>query len=160
MPKRKPNALSVLVVDDVLDGLELLREYLTFRGFSVQVARDGAEAIDLARKVKPAIVLMDLSMPGIDGCQAATILKNDPHTRRICVIAVTGRALQTERDAAIAAGCDGVILKPFDITTLADALPHVLDNCAKALNVPGLALPWTQQRSTRPRSAAHAVHGA
>jgi two-component system cell cycle response regulator DivK len=140
MPNRKISPpLSVLVVDDFRDGRELVAEYLTFRGFEVHVACDGAEAIEVARTVQPAIVLMDLSMPGIDGWQAARLLKNDPETQAITIIAVTAHALKRERDAARDAGCDGVICKPFDLTTLADALPRVLKQGATALDVPGLS---------------------
>jgi CheY-like chemotaxis protein len=78
-------------------------------------------------------------MPGIDGWQAARLLKNDPETQAITVIAVTAHALKPERDAARDAGCDGVICKPFDLTTLADALPRVLKQGATALDVPGLS---------------------
>jgi DNA-binding response OmpR family regulator len=62
---------------------------------------------------------------------------------------MTARALQIEQESALAAGCDGVIVKPFDLMILANALPHVLDDCQKTLNVPGLALPWTHNRRTR-----------
>src|SRR5882724_3629762 len=153
LAERHPRALhahsklSVLVVDDFPDGLELVTEYLKFRGFVVLAARGGQQAINLARTIRPHIVLMDLTMPGIDGWQATKILKSDPATAGICVIAMTARALQTEQDSAMAAGCDGVIVKPFNLLTLADALPHVLDDCQKALNVPGLALPWTPRQS-------------
>jgi CheY-like chemotaxis protein len=136
--QNKACLLRVLVVDDFPDGRELLAEYLTFRGFTVHVACDGAAAIEIARRVSPEIVLMDLSMPGIDGWQAARTLKNDPRTSRITVIAVTAHALKPETEAARQAGCDGVICKPFDLTTLADVLPRVLKH-AKALDVPGLA---------------------
>ena len=140
MPSRKPSsALNVLVVDDFDDGRDLVAEYLTFRGFGVLVARSGREAIKIARKAKPQIVLMDLSMPGIDGWRATRILKADPKTKAIRVIAVTAHALKRETDAARDAGCDGVISKPFDITALADALPRVLTHGAKALDVPGLS---------------------
>src|SRR5213596_574456 len=85
MPHSEPSStLSVLVVDDFPDGLELVAEYLAFRGFAVHVAAGGAEAIEIARKVKPEIMLMDLSMPGIDGWKAAKILKTDPDTQAIC----------------------------------------------------------------------------
>jgi CheY-like chemotaxis protein len=155
MPQR---TLSILVVDDYPDGLELVTEYLTFRDFTVHGATSGEEAIAIARKVKPDIVLMDLSMPGINGWQAARILKDDPDTRGICVIAVTAHAMKPQRDAALGAGCDGVILKPFDLATLADALPHLLEDCAKALDVPGLSLPSTSPQSRTRRSAAKAGH--
>ena len=147
----RSSTLSVLVVDDFPDGLELVAEYLTFRGFAVHVARNGEDAIEIARKVKPDIVLMDLSMPGIDGWQAAGALKNDPATQAIIVIAVTAHALKPETDAAREAGCDGVICKPFDLATLADALPRVLKHGAAALDVPGLSLNPTRHPKARHR---------
>ena len=139
-PRNRSHPLSVLVVDDFPDGRELVAEYLAFRGFVVHVACDGEEALVIARKVRPEIVLMDLSMPGIDGWQAARTLKNDPTTQAITVIAVTAHALKPETDAAREAGCDGVICKPFDLATLADALPRVLKHGAAALDVLGLSL--------------------
>jgi len=156
----RSSTLSVLVVDDFPDGLELVAEYLTFRGFAVHVARNGEDAIEIARKVKPDIVLMDLSMPGIDGWQAAKILKTDPDTQAICVIAVTAHALKPERDAARASGCDGVICKPFDLKALADALPRVLTDGAKALDVPGLSLTSTRRAPAKRRRGAAATRHA
>jgi CheY-like chemotaxis protein len=85
----------------------------------VSEATNGADAIKSASDASPEIVLMDLTMPGIDGWQAARALKSDPRTRGITVIAVTAHALQPETDAARAAGCDGVICKPFDLGALA-----------------------------------------
>jgi CheY-like chemotaxis protein len=150
-PRRSP--LNVLVVDDFPDGRELLVEYLTFRGFVTHVACDAAEAIEIARKVRPEIVLMDLRMPGVDGWQATRILKNDPATQGIAVIAVTAHAVTVEVDAARDAGCDGVICKPFDLATLADALPRVLKKGAAALDVLGLS-PTPRRRAKARRRAA------
>jgi len=147
--RSRSHPLNVLVVDDFADGRELVAEYLAFRGFVVHVACDGAEAIVIARKVRPDIVLMDLSMPGIDGWQAARALKNDPATQAIIVIAVTAHALKPETDAAREAGCDGVICKPFDLATLADALPRVLKHGAAALDVLGLSLNPTRHPKAR-----------
>ena len=150
MPQRRSRAtLSVLVVDDFPDGRELVADYLTFRGFSVYSASNGEEAVAIARQRKPKIVLMDLSMPGVDGWQATRMLKADPRTKGICVIAVTAHAMQPEREAAREAGCDGVISKPFDLATLADALPRVLKRGAKALDVPGLSLTSSVRRKAR-----------
>jgi CheY-like chemotaxis protein len=112
---RNPSTLSVLVVDDFADGRELVAEYLAFKGFSVSEATNGADAIDMARNTRPNIVLMDLSMPGIDGWEATRVLKADPRTQAIIIIAVTAHALKGETDAAREAGCDGVICKPFDL---------------------------------------------
>lgn len=138
--RRTPRLPSVLVADDFADGRELVAEYLTFRGFTVHTATDGEQAIQIARSVRPDIVLMDLSMPGIDGWQAARTLKNDPRTRDIIVLAVTAHALRSETEAARSAGCDGIICKPFDITVLGNALPRLRTHGMKVLDVPGLSL--------------------
>jgi CheY-like chemotaxis protein len=116
---------SVLVVDDSSDGREMLVEYLVFRQFPVAEARNGAEALDVARRAQPAIILMDLSMPGVDGWEATRRLKADPLTRSAFIVAVTAHAFPREQEAARAAGCDVVIAKPFDLTVLADALEAV-----------------------------------
>jgi CheY-like chemotaxis protein len=157
--RRSASTLSVLVVDDFPDGLEMVADYLRFRGFDVNVATSGAHAIEVARAVRPDVVLMDLLMPDIDGWQATRTLKTDPRTKGICVIAATAHALRAEIESAMKAGCDGVISKPFDLVALANALPRVRTNCQKALNVPGLALPWTaQQQSRAPSRERHREH--
>lgn len=113
---------SVLVVDDSSDGREMLVEYLAFRQFPVAEAQSGAEAIDVARRIQPDIILMDLSMPGVDGWEATRRLRADPATGSTIIVAVTAHAYPREQDAARAAGCDVVIAKPFDLSALADAL--------------------------------------
>src|SRR3977135_361301 len=157
--RKRARRLKVLVVDDFPDGRELVAEYLTFRGFSVHVACNGAEAIEIARKVRPEIVLMDLSMPGIDGWKAARTLKNDPLTQAVTVIAVTAHALPPETDAAREAGCDGVICKPFDLAALAEALPLMLKIGTAALDVPGLSLNPTRHSKARRRVVHYTARG-
>jgi len=138
--RRTARLPSVLVVDDFTDGRELVVEYLTFRGFTVHSASGGAQALSMIDAVQPDVVLMDLTMPGIDGWQAARILKSKPRTKKIFVIAVTAHALHRETQDARDAGCDGVICKPFDLRALGDVLPRLLTHGAKALDVPGLSL--------------------
>ena len=116
---------SILVVDDSRDGREMLVEYLAFRRFQVAEARNGTEALDVARRVRPDIILMDLSMPGVDGWEATRRLRADPLTQSAIIVAVTAHAFPPEQEAARAAGCDVVIAKPFDLTVLADALEAV-----------------------------------
>ena len=103
----------------------MLVEYLAFRRFQVAEARNGAEALCVARRVQPNIILMDLSMPGVDGWEATRRLKADPFTQSAVIVAVTAHAFPAEQKAARAAGCDVVIVKPFDLTVLADALEAV-----------------------------------
>jgi CheY-like chemotaxis protein len=136
-----PRKILALVVDDFPDGRELVAEYLTFKGFAVLTAATAAEAIDIARRVKPRIILMDLSMPGVDGWDATGVLKGDPATSGIVVIAVTARTMKDDIQRAFKAGCDGVITKPFELAKLADALPRVLKRRgSSAFRIPGVAL--------------------
>jgi two-component system cell cycle response regulator DivK len=129
----------ILVVDDYADSREMVAEYLTFRGFQVLEARDGDEAIALARTMKPQIVLMDLQMPGIDGWEATRILKSDPETCDIAVVALTAHALKREVEAAFHVGCDAVIPKPCDLTALGNALGRMLEIGPRAFEIAGLA---------------------
>jgi two-component system cell cycle response regulator DivK len=102
----------VLVVDDYRDARELYVETLLVAGFRVAEAADGHEAVMQARALLPQVVLMDLSLPGKDGWQATRELKDDPATRHIPVIALTGHSHAAAQAAAAAAGCDAFITKP------------------------------------------------
>ena len=124
---------SVLVVDDFPDGREMVAEYLIFRGFSVLQASTGAEAIELARKHRPRLILMDLGMPGLDGWEATRQLKADPRTKGCVIIALTAHALPSQHATAISAGCDDVIPKPFDLATLADSVDRIVNRNAAPL---------------------------
>ena len=111
MTDPSPNPL-ILVVEDFDDAREMYRDYLEFAGFRVETARDGREAIEKARALQPDLILMDLSLPGIDGWEATRLLKAAPETRQIIIIALSAHALATEGERARAAGCDGFIAKP------------------------------------------------
>lgn len=102
----------VLVVDDFEAGRELCAEYLAFRGYGVATAQDGAEALEKAFDLAPDAILMDLSLPEIDGWEATRRLRADERTRDIRIIALTAHALEAERDRALEAGCDEVVTKP------------------------------------------------
>jgi len=131
---RKP---SILVVDDAEDGREMLAEYLAFRGFQVAEARHGAEAIEVARRVQPNIILMDLSMPVVDGWEATRQLKTDPRTKNIIIIAVTAHAFPPEQESARVAGCDSIIAKPFDLAVLSSGLARVISMGLAAFDAQG-----------------------
>jgi CheY-like chemotaxis protein len=106
---RKP---LVLVVDDFADNREMYSEYLTFSGYEVVEARNGKEAIDAAIQRAPDIIIMDLSLPVMDGWEATRRLKADERTRRIPVVALTGHALAGHSKGARDAGCDSFLAKP------------------------------------------------
>ena len=102
----------ILLVEDFDDAREMYREFLEFSGFRVVTARDGREALDHAREADPDLILMDLSLPGLDGWEATRILKSDAATSHLTIVALSAHALAADGDRARAAGCDGFIAKP------------------------------------------------
>jgi CheY-like chemotaxis protein len=102
----------ILVVDDFEDNREMYAEFLQFSGYRVAEAATGFEALDQAFELRPDLILMDLSLPGIDGWEATRRLKGDDRTRDIPVVALTGHALSGHSKGAKEAGCDAFITKP------------------------------------------------
>jgi CheY-like chemotaxis protein len=145
--------LIVLVVDDSPDGREMVVEYLTFRGFRVFEAQSGTEAVRVARRVRPHVILMDLWMPGVDGWEATRRLKADRLTNGAAIIAVTAHALPPEQESARLAGCDAVVAKPYDLTVLTDTLHRVLSKRLTTFDATGLsttAVPRKKSSKARP----------
>jgi CheY-like chemotaxis protein len=105
---------TVLVVEDNEDNRIILTTYLDHHGWRVVEAADGALGVEAARTELPDIVLMDVSLPTMDGWTATSILKADPTTERIPIIALTAHALATDRRRAVEAGCDSYLAKPID----------------------------------------------
>jgi two-component system, cell cycle response regulator DivK len=108
-PQDKP---LILVVDDYQDAREMYAEYLEFSGFRVAEAKNGAEALEKAFELAPDVILMDLSLPVMDGWEATRRLKADERTRNIPVVALTGHALTGHSTGARDAGCDAFVTKP------------------------------------------------
>jgi two-component system cell cycle response regulator DivK len=102
----------VLVVDDYQDAREMYAEYLQYSGFRVAEAKNGNEAVAQARSLKPDLILMDLSLPGMDGWEATRVLKADEATKKIPIVALTGHALAGASEGARKAGCDSFVTKP------------------------------------------------
>lgn len=117
----------VLVVDDYQDAREMCCEYLTYCGFRVAEARNGVEAIEKASSLLPDLILMDLSLPGMDGWEATRRLKADDRTKMIPVVALTGHALAGHSEGAKAAGCDAFITKPCMPDALVAEVKRMLD---------------------------------
>jgi len=110
--KKKSRKPVVLLVDDYPDAREMYAEYLEFSGFDIVQAGNGVEAIERAHDSHPDVILMDLSLPVMDGWEATRRLKADDQTKTIPVLAVTGHALTGVSNDAKNAGCDGFITKP------------------------------------------------
>jgi two-component system, cell cycle response regulator DivK len=117
----------VLVVDDYQDAREMYSHYLNESGFRTVEARSGAEAVAKARELKPHCILMDLSLPGIDGWEATRQLKADHVTTNIPVVAITGHASELASRDARAAGCVAFVLKPAMADTLVAEVRRALD---------------------------------
>ena len=118
----------VLLVEDNEDNFELVRFLLERAGFSVLAGRNGQEALDMARKELPDLILMDLSLPGIDGWTAAKELKMDPATAHIPLLALTAHTLPGDRKRAMESGFDGYISKPIDVVNFGDSITKILKN--------------------------------
>jgi CheY-like chemotaxis protein len=117
----------VLLVDDYADAREMYSEYLQYSGFDVVEASNGMEALTRAAETDPDIILMDLSLPVMDGWEATRRLKADHRTADIPVVALTGHALAGISDGAKRAGCDAFVTKPCLPEDLVKEIRRVLD---------------------------------
>jgi two-component system, cell cycle response regulator DivK len=138
LAERRRARTLVLLVDDLEDQRDLYRQYLEFAGYEVVVARDGFEGIDCALKVSPDVVVMDLSMPGLDGFEATQRLKELAATSAIPVIALTAHGA-LPREWALRAGCDSYLTKPCYPDELGSAISDVLAKPARRLPRPEAA---------------------
>ena len=111
------SANKILVIEDNALSLELVTDILEASGHVVYQARTAEEGLRLAKAAPPDVILMDLSLPGMDGLVATKTLKADPATRHLPVIALTAHAMRGDEQGALEAGCDGYLSKPIDTGT-------------------------------------------
>jgi two-component system, cell cycle response regulator DivK len=111
--------ICIAVVEDDADNLELVHILLDQAGFQVLTAMDGQSALELIREKLPDLVLLDLTIPEIDGWHLAHRLKADPQTQSIKLVALTAHTLPGDRKRALESGCDGYITKPLDVRNFA-----------------------------------------
>ena len=109
---------KILYVEDNEDNIYMLSRRLKKKNFEVVIATDGADGVEKAKSEKPNLILMDLSLPIMDGWTATKIIKSDDDTKHIPVIALSAHAMEEHKDSAIAAGCDDYDTKPVDFTRL------------------------------------------
>jgi CheY-like chemotaxis protein len=110
--------MKILYVEDNEDNIYVLENRLTRAGFNVMVARDGAQGVAMASAEQPDLIVMDLSLPVLDGWEATRRIKAAPETRHIPVIALTSNAMAGDREKALAAGCDDFDTKPLELPRL------------------------------------------
>jgi two-component system, cell cycle response regulator DivK len=124
----------VLLVEDDRDGRRLYAQWLTDAGFRVQEAHNGLQALERAFDARPDIVVTDLHVPGIDGFELARRLKQDPRTRDVPVLAVTGYvAFASDPGRALRAGCDAVLPKPYSPEDLEAAIRNLIEERSRPL---------------------------
>jgi two-component system cell cycle response regulator DivK len=116
----------ILLIEDNEMNRDMLSRRLIKRGYDVAIALDGEQGVAMARAERPALILMDMSLPGLDGWDATRQLKAMPETRGIPVIALTAHAMSGDREKATAAGCDDFDTKPVELTRLIEKIEALL----------------------------------
>lgn len=134
--RRRP---LVFVVDDSMDNRQMYADYLTFVGYAVVECVNGQEAVAKAATAQPDLIVMDLSLPVMDGWEATRRLKNDPRMAGILVLALTSHALDDSRKTAFAAGADAYLVKPClpeDLVVTVTELLKTRPLCTRVRRVP------------------------
>jgi CheY-like chemotaxis protein len=124
----EPLAPRILIVDDFEDNRAMYAQFLTFSGFRVAEAANGVEALEKATALMPDLIVMDLSLPVMDGWEATRRLKRDARTRQIPVLALTGYALSAHSKEAKEAGCDAFVTKPCLPDQLVSEIQRLLES--------------------------------
>lgn len=117
---------SILVVDDNPGNMKLISYLLDLEGYEVKTAANAQLARAMLQTFQPQLILMDLQMPGMDGFALTRILKADPNTSHIVILAVTAYAMKGDEQRALAAGCDGYVTKPIDTRALPALIARLL----------------------------------
>ena len=117
----------ILIVEDNEKNLKLARDVLRFHGFKTVEAKDGESAVTMSLEHLPALILMDIQLPGIDGIVAMTRIRADPRTKHIPTVALTASVMSGDRERFDAAGFDGFISKPIEVKNFPDQVRAYLD---------------------------------
>ena len=123
----RDDVITVLIADDDEDILELVHRGLSDSGYEILLARDGATALAAARERKPALALLDIGMPELDGFEVTSALKSDPATKAIVVILFTARSEASDVEKGYEAGADDYLVKPFTLKTLQSRVAAALE---------------------------------
>jgi len=123
---------TVLVVEDNPLNLKLAEVILNRGGYSVLTARDGESGLQMVRDRCPALVVLDVQMPGMDGLAVTRTLRADPATAQVKILALTALAMKGDEERIRAAGCDAYLAKPFEFHALLDTVARLLDGTPAA----------------------------
>jgi two-component system, cell cycle response regulator DivK len=117
----------ILLVEDNPATIDVVQKELEFLGYDAITADDGRKAVEMAEAHLPDLIIMDISLPQMDGLQATTLIRENPKTRSIPILAATARALPGDREKCIQSGCNDYIAKPFTHRELGAALKKLLE---------------------------------
>jgi CheY-like chemotaxis protein len=117
---------KILLVEDNEMNRDMLSRRLERKGYQIMIAVDGSQGVAMARSETPDLILMDMSLPVLDGWEATRQLKADPQTKAIPVIALTAHAMASDREQALAAGCDDYDTKPIELPRLLEKIEALL----------------------------------
>ena len=118
--------IKILLVEDNEMNRDMLSRRLERKGYHIVIATDGAQAVALAQSEAPGLILMDMSLPVLDGWEATRQIKANPETRKIQIIALTAHAMAGDREKTIEAGCDDYDTKPIELTRLLEKISTLL----------------------------------
>ncbi len=122
---------KILYVEDNEDNIYMLKSRLERRDFTVAIAMDGEQAVEMAVAEEPDLIIMDLSLPNVDGWEATRRLKANDKTSHIPVVALSAHAMVGDREKALEAGCDDYDTKPVELQRLLDKIQALLDRAGK-----------------------------
>ena len=123
---------KILYVEDNEDNIYMLKSRLQRRGYDVVIAMDGEQAVEMALAEEPSLIIMDLSLPNVDGWEATRRLKANEKTLHIPVVALSAHAMVGDREMALDAGCDDYDTKPVEFERLLDKMRALLGKAADA----------------------------
>jgi CheY-like chemotaxis protein len=126
MAEKQPEDLTILVVEDYEDTSLAMRLALEGKGYHILEASDGGQAVEVAARERPDVILMDLNLPVLDGLAATERIRADPELRDTVIVAVTAHHDHDHRARAVAAGCNAFVSKPIDFDWLGDLISNLL----------------------------------
>ncbi len=122
------NTWKVLIVDDVMDNIAIAKVVLEHKGADVQTAMNGVEGLEIIETFQPNLILLDLSMPEMNGWEMHEKIRDNPETQSIIIIALTAHAMQGDKEKVMDAGFDGYISKPFSVSALVNDIKTILQS--------------------------------
>lgn len=143
---------AILYIEDNFENRVLVRRILQAHGYQVLEADSAPEGLRIAQQKNPALIMVDINMPDLDGLTLTSMMKADPTLGHIPVVAITANVMRGDRERTLAAGCDGYIQKPIDVDLFPTQVQHFLHNSNHPAPAED-ARPWQSTSETQPFSS-------